>query len=44
MADVLILADHDGRKSAKTAAELATFARKAGAPVAVLLAGNGEAD
>ena len=44
MADVLILADHDGGKIAKTAAELATFARKAGAPVAVLLAGNGEAD
>ena len=44
MADVLILADHDGGKIAKTAAELATFAKKSGAPVAVLLAGNGEAD
>lgn len=44
MADVLILADHDGGKIAKTAAELAAFAKKSGAPVAVLLAGNGEAD
>jgi electron transfer flavoprotein alpha subunit len=44
MADVLILADHDGGKIAKTAAELATFAKRSGAPVAVLLAGNGEAD
>ena len=44
MADVLILADHDGGKIAKTVAELATFAKKSGAPVAVLLAGNGEAD
>ncbi len=44
MADVLILADHDGGKIAKTAAELATFAKKSGDPVAVLLAGNGEGD
>lgn len=44
MADVLFLADHDGGKIAKTAGELATFAKKSGTPIAVLLAGNGEAD
>lgn len=44
MADVLILVDHDAGKVAKTAGELATFAKRAGTPVAVILAGNGESD
>lgn len=37
MSKVLILADHDGGKIAKTAAELATLAKRAGEVVAVLL-------
>jgi electron transfer flavoprotein alpha subunit len=44
MADVFILVDHDAGKVAKTAAELATFAKRAGTPVAVILSGNGESD
>ena len=44
MADVLLLADHDGGKIAKTAAELATFAKRGGTPVAVILCGNGASD
>ena len=42
MADVFILVDHDAGKVAKTAAELATFAKRAGIPVAVILSGDGE--
>ena len=42
MADVFILVDHDAGKVAKTAAELATFAKRAGTPVAVILSGDGE--
>lgn len=44
MADVFILVDHDAGKLAKTAAELATFAKRAGTPVAVILSGDGESD
>ena len=44
MADVFILVDHDAGKVAKTAAELATFAKRAGTPVAVILSGVGESD
>ena len=44
MADVFILVDHDAGKVAKTAAELATFAKRAGTPVAVILSGDGESD
>ncbi len=44
MADVFILVDHDAGKVAKTAAELATFAQRAGTAVAVILSGNGESD
>jgi len=44
MADVFILVDHEAGKVAKTAAELASFARRAGTPVAVILSANGESD
>ena len=44
MADVFILVDHDAGKVAKTAGELATFAKRAGTPVAVILSANGESD
>ncbi|MFM8844111.1 MAG: electron transfer flavoprotein subunit alpha/FixB family protein [Actinomycetota bacterium] len=44
MADVFLLADHEGGKVAKTAAELATFAKRGGTPVAVILSGNGGSD
>ena len=44
MADVFILVDHDAGKVAKTAAELATLAKRAGTPVAVILSGDGESD
>ncbi|MFM8897329.1 MAG: electron transfer flavoprotein subunit alpha/FixB family protein [Actinomycetota bacterium] len=44
MSDVILLADHDGGKVAKTAAELATFAKRGGTPVAVILCGTGTAD
>jgi electron transfer flavoprotein alpha subunit len=40
----LILADHEAGKVAKTAAELATFAKRGGSPLAVLLAPAGQAD
>lgn len=40
MSKVLILADHDGGKVAKTAAELATLAKRSGEVVAVLLGDN----
>ena len=41
MADVLVVIDHDGAKVAKTAAELATLAKRAGTPVGVILANSG---
>ena len=44
MADVILLADHDGGKIAKTAAELATFAKRGGSPVAVILCSSGASD
>lgn len=44
MADVFILVDHEAGKVAKTAAELASFARRAGTPVAVILSASGESD
>lgn len=44
MSNVLILADHDGGRIAKTAGELATLAKRAGSVTAVLLAGTGKAD
>jgi len=44
MANVLIFADHDGGKIAKTAAELASFAKRGGTPIAALLTNAGEAD
>jgi len=44
MADVFILVDHEAGKVAKTAAELASFAKRAGTPVAVILSANGESD
>ena len=44
MADVFILVDHDAGKVAKTAAELASLAKRAGTPVAVILSGDGESD
>ena len=44
MANVLIFADHDGGKIAKTAAELASFAKRGGTPIAALFTNAGEAD
>lgn len=44
MANVILLADHDSGKVAKTAAELATFAKRAGSPVAVILCGSGASE
>jgi len=44
MATVLIFADHDGGKVAKTAAELASFAKRGGTPIAVLLTDSSQAD
>jgi len=44
MTNILILADHEAGKVAKTAAELATFAKRGGSPLAVLLAPAGQAD
>jgi electron transfer flavoprotein alpha subunit len=44
MADVFLLVDHESGKVAKTASELATFAKRGGSPVAIILAGNAEAD
>jgi len=40
MADVFLLVDHEGGKVAKTASELATFAKRAGSPIAIILSGN----
>ncbi len=44
MSNVLILADHDGGKLAKTAAELATLGKRISAVTAVILSGSGEGD
>lgn len=41
MANVLVVVDHDGSKVAKTAAELATLAKRAGTPVGVVLSNSG---
>lgn len=41
MSSILILVDHDGSKVAKTASELATFAKRAGSPIGVILAKAG---
>jgi electron transfer flavoprotein alpha subunit len=44
MSKVLVLIDHDGSKVAKTAAELATFAKRIGSPVGVLLSDSNKGD
>ena len=44
MADVFLLVDHEGGKVAKTASELATFAKRAGSPIAIILSGNAGSD
>ena len=44
MADVFLLVDHEGGKVAKTASELATFAKRAGSPIAIILSGNAGTD
>ncbi len=44
MSNVLILADHDGGKVAKTAAELATLGKRVGSVTAILLAPAGQGD
>lgn len=44
MSNVLIFADHDGGKVAKTAAEIATFGKRVGTVVAAVLAANGQSD
>ena len=44
MADVFLLVDHEGGKVAKTASELATFAKRAGSPIAIILSGNAGLD
>lgn len=44
MAQVILLADHDSGKIAKTAAELATFAKRGGSPVAVILCAIGASE
>jgi electron transfer flavoprotein alpha subunit len=44
MANVLFLIDHDGSKVAKTAGELATFAKRVGTPVGVIIANSGSGD
>lgn len=40
----LVLIDHDGNKIAKSAAELATFAKRAGNAIGLLLANSGSGD
>ena len=40
----LVLIDHDGNKVAKSAAELATFAKRAGNAIGLLLANSGSGD
>jgi electron transfer flavoprotein alpha subunit len=44
MTQVFLLVDHEAGKVAKTAAELATFAKRGGTPTAIVLAGTGGAD
>ena len=44
MANILFLIDHDGEKIAKTAGELATFAKRAGTPIGLILANSGKGD
>ena len=44
MANVLVVVDHDGTNISKTAAELATFAKRIGSPVGVLLSDSGKGD
>jgi len=44
MADVFLLVDHEGGKVAKTASELATFAKRSGSPIAIILSGNSGTD
>ncbi|MEY3345811.1 MAG: hypothetical protein RLZZ581_605, partial [Actinomycetota bacterium] len=44
MSNVLILADHDGGKISKTAAEIATLGKRAGSVTAVVLAPAGQGD
>lgn len=44
MSKILVLIDHDGAKVSKTAAELATFAKRAGESVGVLLCSSGASD
>lgn len=44
MSDVFLLVDHEGGKVAKTASELATFAKRGGSPIAIILSESGGAD
>ena len=44
MTNILLLADHESGKISKTAAELATLAKRNGSPIAVLLTATGAAD
>lgn len=44
MTQVFLLVDHEAGKVAKTAAELATFAKRGGTPTAIVLAGTGGSD
>jgi len=44
MSKIFVVVDHDGSKVSKSASELATFAKRAGEAVGVLLCKNGAAD
>lgn len=44
MSKIFVLVDHDGTKVAKTAAELATFAKRAGESIGLLLCASGASD
>ena len=44
MSKIFVLVDHDGTKIAKTAAELATFAKRAGESIGILLCASGASD
>ena len=44
MTQVFLLVDHEAGKVAKTAAELATLAKRGGTPTAIVLAGTGGSD
>lgn len=44
MANILFLIEHDGSKVSKTAGELATFSKRAGSAIGVLLANGGAGD